>query len=138
VSVSRGNSPAATASATSRRIMGFRALTFARPVFPVGTQMRENRAAATMRVVRAAIAAGGHRGDFRVVHYNVLGDHLHLVVEAGRVAFIDTGSNDALPNALAMLDRLGLDGAAVDAKLNDHGYIVPGLGDAGDRLYGTK
>ncbi|HYZ26405.1 MAG TPA: uracil phosphoribosyltransferase, partial [Geminicoccaceae bacterium] len=22
--------------------------------------------------------------------------------------------------------------------LNDHGYIVPGLGDAGDRLYGTK
>lgn len=28
--------------------------------------------------------------------------------------------------------------AAVDAHLNDHGYIVPGLGDAGDRLYGTK
>lgn len=28
--------------------------------------------------------------------------------------------------------------AAVDAKLNDHGYIVPGLGDAGDRIYGTK
>ncbi len=28
--------------------------------------------------------------------------------------------------------------AAVDEKLNDHGYIVPGLGDAGDRMYGTK
>ena len=28
--------------------------------------------------------------------------------------------------------------AAVDERLNDHGYIVPGLGDAGDRLYGTK
>jgi uracil phosphoribosyltransferase len=28
--------------------------------------------------------------------------------------------------------------AAVDATLNDHGYIVPGLGDAGDRLFGTK
>lgn len=28
--------------------------------------------------------------------------------------------------------------AAVDEQLNDHGYIVPGLGDAGDRLYGTK
>ncbi len=27
---------------------------------------------------------------------------------------------------------------AVDDKLNDHGYIVPGLGDAGDRLFGTK
>jgi uracil phosphoribosyltransferase len=28
--------------------------------------------------------------------------------------------------------------AAVDQRLNDHAYIVPGLGDAGDRLYGTK
>ncbi|HAT8179666.1 TPA: uracil phosphoribosyltransferase [Legionella pneumophila] len=28
--------------------------------------------------------------------------------------------------------------AAIDEQLNDHGYIVPGLGDAGDRLYGTK
>ncbi len=28
--------------------------------------------------------------------------------------------------------------AAIDEKLNDHGYIIPGLGDAGDRLFGTK
>ncbi len=28
--------------------------------------------------------------------------------------------------------------AALDEKLNDHGYIVPGLGDAGDRTFGTK
>jgi uracil phosphoribosyltransferase len=28
--------------------------------------------------------------------------------------------------------------AAIDEKLDEHGYIVPGLGDAGDRLYGTK
>lgn len=28
--------------------------------------------------------------------------------------------------------------AAVDEKLNDHAYIIPGLGDAGDRLFGTK
>ncbi|MEG0013874.1 MAG: uracil phosphoribosyltransferase [Cellulosilyticaceae bacterium] len=28
--------------------------------------------------------------------------------------------------------------AVLDEKLNDHGYIVPGLGDAGDRLFGTK
>lgn len=28
--------------------------------------------------------------------------------------------------------------AAVDQELNDHAYIVPGLGDAGDRLFGTK
>ena len=28
--------------------------------------------------------------------------------------------------------------AAIDPVLNEHGYIVPGLGDAGDRLYGTR
>jgi uracil phosphoribosyltransferase len=28
--------------------------------------------------------------------------------------------------------------AALDERLNDHGYILPGLGDAGDRMYGTK
>ena len=27
---------------------------------------------------------------------------------------------------------------SLDEKLNEHGYIVPGLGDAGDRLFGTK
>jgi uracil phosphoribosyltransferase len=28
--------------------------------------------------------------------------------------------------------------ASLDSHLNDHGYIVPGLGDAGDRMFGTK
>ena len=28
--------------------------------------------------------------------------------------------------------------ASIDERLNDHGYIVPGLGDAGDRLFGTR
>jgi uracil phosphoribosyltransferase len=28
--------------------------------------------------------------------------------------------------------------AAIDSHLDDHGYIIPGLGDAGDRLFGTK
>ena len=28
--------------------------------------------------------------------------------------------------------------AAVDERLNEHAYIVPGLGDAGDRIFGTK
>jgi uracil phosphoribosyltransferase len=28
--------------------------------------------------------------------------------------------------------------AAIDRQLNEHGYILPGLGDAGDRIYGTK
>lgn len=51
----------------------------------------------------------------------------------------------AAPEGLANLEQ-GLDGhavpvtivtAAVDERLNDKGYIVPGLGDAGDRLYGS-
>ena len=48
----------------------------------------------------------------------------------------------AAPEGVAELARAHPDvrvfTAAVDARLNDHGYIVPGLGDAGDRLYGTK
>jgi uracil phosphoribosyltransferase len=28
--------------------------------------------------------------------------------------------------------------AALDSHLNEHGYIIPGLGDAGDRIFGTK
>ena len=28
--------------------------------------------------------------------------------------------------------------AACDERLNDHAYIIPGLGDAGDRIFGTK
>ncbi|HEY6941565.1 uracil phosphoribosyltransferase, partial [Dokdonella sp.] len=28
--------------------------------------------------------------------------------------------------------------AAIDERLNEHGYIVPGLGDAGDRYFGTR
>ena len=42
---------------------------------------------------------------------------------------------DALKNAHPDVDIYC---AALDEKLNDHGYIVPGLGDAGDRIFGTK
>lgn len=48
---------------------------------------------------------------------------IHLIIEAGRVAFIDTGSNDALPNALAMLNRLGLDRTAVDYVILTHVHL---------------
>jgi uracil phosphoribosyltransferase len=48
----------------------------------------------------------------------------------------------AAPEGIAELARAHPDvrvfTAAVDERLNEHGYIVPGLGDAGDRLYGTK
>jgi uracil phosphoribosyltransferase len=48
----------------------------------------------------------------------------------------------AAPEGIARMEEAHPDvpivTAAVDGHLNDHGYIVPGLGDAGDRMYGTK
>lgn len=48
---------------------------------------------------------------------------IHLVVENGRVAFIDTGSNDALANSLAALEKLGLDESAVDYVILTHIHL---------------
>lgn len=48
----------------------------------------------------------------------------------------------AAPDGVARLQKAHPDvdiyAAAYDPKLNEHGYIVPGLGDAGDRIFGTK
>ena len=48
----------------------------------------------------------------------------------------------AAPEGIANMQRHHPDvpiyTAAIDRALNDHGYIVPGLGDAGDRIFGTK
>lgn len=48
---------------------------------------------------------------------------IHLVVEEGRVAFVDTGSNDSLPNALAALQRLGLGPESVDYVILTHIHL---------------
>jgi uracil phosphoribosyltransferase len=48
----------------------------------------------------------------------------------------------AAPEGVANITKIFPDvpivAAALDRELNDHGYILPGLGDAGDRLFGTK
>ena len=48
----------------------------------------------------------------------------------------------AAPEGIEHLQKTHPDGdiycGAVDDHLNEHGYIVPGLGDAGDRIFGTK
>ena len=48
----------------------------------------------------------------------------------------------AAPEGIQLLQRehpdVDIFTAAVDERLNSHGYIIPGLGDAGDRLFGTK
>ena len=48
---------------------------------------------------------------------------IHLVVENDRVAFVDTGSNDALPNALVALDKLGLKPESVDYVVLTHIHL---------------
>ncbi|MBS1242071.1 MAG: uracil phosphoribosyltransferase [Gemmatimonadetes bacterium] len=45
------------------------------------------------------------------------------------IAAVDAAVADRVPSITLVT-------AAIDERLNDHGYIVPGLGDAGDRLYG--
>lgn len=48
----------------------------------------------------------------------------------------------AAPEGVARIERdhpdVDIYVAALDERLNEHGYIIPGLGDAGDRLFGTK
>lgn len=45
---------------------------------------------------------------------------------------------EGIQEVLDCCDDINIYAAAVDSHLNEHGYIVPGLGDAGDRLFGTK
>jgi uracil phosphoribosyltransferase len=48
----------------------------------------------------------------------------------------------AAPEGVERLNKahpeVGIWTASIDQRLNDHGYIVPGLGDAGDRMFGTR
>ncbi|HEY5310265.1 MAG TPA: uracil phosphoribosyltransferase, partial [Casimicrobiaceae bacterium] len=48
----------------------------------------------------------------------------------------------AAPEGIAAVERAHPDvrvyTAAIDSHLNHHGYIIPGLGDAGDKIFGTK
>lgn len=48
---------------------------------------------------------------------------IHMIVDQGRVAFVDTGSNDSLPNALAALEKVGLDRDAVDYIILTHIHL---------------
>lgn len=45
---------------------------------------------------------------------------------------------EGVANIAGVFPDVPIVAAALDRELNDHGYILPGLGDAGDRLFGTK
>lgn len=48
---------------------------------------------------------------------------IHLIVEQGRAAFVDTGNNDSLPAALAALESLGLSPSSVDYVIVSHVHL---------------
>lgn len=68
-------------------------------------------------------------------------DAINLIKEKGAKSIKFIGIIGA-PEGLEFLQKTHPDVeiylAALDEKLNDHGYIVPGLGDAGDRIFGTR
>jgi uracil phosphoribosyltransferase len=45
---------------------------------------------------------------------------------------------EGIEEVLKHCDDVHIFTCSIDSHLNDHGYIVPGLGDAGDRIFGTK
>ena len=68
--------------------------------------------------------------------------HAVSIVKAAGVSSVRLISIIAAPEGIANIQTNHPDVqivvAAIDRQLNERGYIVPGLGDAGDRLYGTK
>jgi len=68
-------------------------------------------------------------------------DAIHLIKQRGAQS-IHFLCIIAAPEGLELLTKTHPDVnvycAALDERLNDHAYIVPGLGDAGDRIFGTK
>ena len=66
---------------------------------------------------------------------------LHRLKEAGATSLkmvCMIGSPEGVKTLTEAHPDVPLTLAALDSHLNDHGYIVPGLGDAGDRIFGTK
>jgi uracil phosphoribosyltransferase len=90
----------------------------------------ENLSESIVMVLDPMLATGGSSSDA----IRVLKEHgarsIKLVCVVGAPEGIDRITRDH-PDVQIFI-------AGLDEKLNDNGYIVPGLGDAGDRLFGTK
>jgi uracil phosphoribosyltransferase len=73
-------------------------------------------------------------GNSAVAAIDRLKDH-----GAGELRFVCVLASEAgLAHLQARHPAVPVWTAAIDPRLNEHGYILPGLGDAGDRLYGTR
>ena len=79
-----------------------------------------------------------------LLDYRKLYAYLKQRLVAGQTTYIFLDEIQKVPDFEKVVDSLYVKPdvdiyiGALDQKLNDHGYIVPGLGDAGDRIFGTK
>src|SRR5437773_612546 len=62
------------------------------------------------------------------------------VIDGKKLVFVPIlrAGTGLLDGFLSVVPDVPIYTAAIDRQLNDHGYILPGLGDAGDRIFGTK
>jgi len=98
---------------------------------PYVNKLPENIGERPVIVVDPMLATGGS-----LIHT------LQPLVERGAQQPLTVVVALAAPEGIAAVDASGIDvtlfTAVIDDRLNDNAYIVPGLGDAGDRIYGTK
>jgi uracil phosphoribosyltransferase len=92
-------------------------------------RLPENLAESIVMVLDPMLATGGSSSDAISILKTNGAKIIKLVCVVGAPEGVERISKDH-PDVQIYL-------AALDEKLNEHGYIVPGLGDAGDRLFGT-
>ncbi|HZY26115.1 MAG TPA: uracil phosphoribosyltransferase, partial [Bacteroidales bacterium] len=90
----------------------------------------DNLSEAVVMVLDPMLATGGSSTDAIQVIKNNGAKTIKLVCIVGAPQGVERIMKDH-PDVQIYL-------AGLDEKLNEYGYIVPGLGDAGDRLFGTK
>jgi uracil phosphoribosyltransferase len=93
------------------------------------SRLPENLAESVVMVLDPMLATGGSSSDAISILKTNGAKIIKLVCVVGAPQGVDRITKDH-PDVQIYL-------AALDEKLNEHGYIVPGLGDAGDRLFGT-
>ena len=86
------------------------------------------------------LAAGDGNRGVQTAAYNLPNDE-RIVREKG-AKHIDLlvliAAPEGIEEVVKHCDDVHIYTCSIDSHLNDHGYIVPGLGDAGDRMFGTK
>lgn len=75
---------------------------------------------------------------FRITYHEPLGNVAQRLAVIAERAHGLLAAPEGIRNFHAHHPDVPLYTAAIDRQLNEHGYIVPGLGDAGDRIFGTK